>query len=398
MAAGPGEALLPITSSIPKAMVPILGKPLIEYQIEKLAALKINEIIIVVGPMGNQIRSYLENGSRFGVEINYLEQPKDKNGIDEAIKLLKPLLEHEDLFVLQHTDIISDPSLITRTLNSLDNLGADMAIAVCLQSDIAEFGVVNIDPQGYLEHVYEEGSKVKGNYVIGGTFVLTPKIFSYLDQGYHFNDAFNQFIKDGGKIACGVWTDSWVDVGQPWDIIKATRLVIEDLTYTRIHPKAKVEGNTQILGPVIIEEGATVSHGSVIKGPAYIGKNVFIGNNVLIRSNAVIDDNCVIGMGSEIKGSVLMKDATVSRLSYIGDSVVCQNASIHAGCVTINKSKNGSITSVVQNQRVIVPLQKFGAVFGPNSTVWPNVTLMPGTIIEANTEVLPNQVVSGRIA
>ena len=398
LAAGLGQDLLPLTATTPKALIPVLGKPLIAYQIEKLKAHQINEIFVVIGHMGEMIKNQLGSGDQFGVNLKYVEQPPTKFGIDEAVKTIATYLKNEEMFVLQHTDIISDTALITRTLNALDNLGADMSMAVALQLQTAEFGVVTLDNQGFLQHVYEETEVQEGNYVIAGTFVLTPKIFDYLEKGYHFNEAFNQFIKEGGKVACAIWTEPWVDVGQPWDVLIANRLMLEKMQYTTIHPSAMIESNTQIVGPVHIEEGVTVLQGSIIKGPAYIGKNVFIGNNALIRKGTVIEEGSVIGMGCEIKGSVLMKEATVSRLCYIGDSIVGEHSTIHAGCVTVNKSKTGKISAILPSKEVEVPLPKFGAVIGPNSILWPNITLLPGTIIDQNSEINANQLISGRIA
>ncbi len=397
LAAGKGEDLLPLTAETPKALIPIMGKPLIVYQIEKLREHGIVDITIVIGHLGDKIRDFLGSGENYGVKLRYVKQPPSKIGINEAIKMIIPYFKDESMFVLQHTDIMSDIGLITRTLNAMDNLGADMAIAVALQSQLAEFGVVTLDAQGFLRHVYEEAEVREGNYVIAGTFVLTPAIFPYLEQGLPFNEAFNHYINDGGKVACGVWTEPWVDVGQPWDILLANRLVLETLTNTIIHPSATIESNTQITGPVIIQEGATILHGTVIRGPAYIGKNVFIGNNALIRKGVVIEEGSKIGMGSEIKGSTLMRGSNVSRLCFIGDSVLGENATVHAGCVTVNKPK-GTIRAILQNKDVEVPLPKFGAVIGPHSTLWPNITLLPGTIVDAKSELTPNQLVSGRIA
>lgn len=397
LAAGKGEDLLPLTAETPKALIPIMGKPLILYQIEKLKKHQITDITIVIGHQGEKIRDFFGSGDDYGVRIRYVEQPPNKGGINEAIKAIIPLFKEDTHFILQHTDIMSNVNLITRTLNALDNLGADMAIAVALQSQIAEFGVVTIDNRGFLKHVYEETEVREGNYVIAGTFVLTPAIFPYIEKGLPFNEAFNQFIKDGGTVACGVWTEPWVDVGQPWDVLLANRLVLDTLEQTTIHPSATIESNTQITGPVVIGEGAVILHGTVIKGPAYIGRNVFVGNNVLIRKGVVIEEGSTIGMGSEIKSSTLMENSTVSRLCYIGDSILGERATVHAGCVTVNKAK-GKIKAILQNNEVEVPLEKFGAVIGPQSTLWPNITLLPGTIIDAKSELTPNQLVSGRIA
>lgn len=393
LAGGEGEALHPISINTNKAMVPILGKPMIEYIINRLKSHKITDITIVLGPYGDQIRNYFKKGENFGVHLRYVQQPEDSKSIDDAIRVLKPDFEEDDQFVLLHTDIIVDDRLLTRTLNAVNNLGTEMGLAVTLEKEVQDFGVVSLQSNGLLEKVYPSGNLDHGNYVVAGTFVLSGKIFSYLDKGIAFNECFNKFIEDGGEVAGGVWNERWVDVGYPWDILRANRLLLNNITDMFISRDAVIESNAQISGPVIVEAGARILNGTVIKGPAYIGKNVMIGNNSLIRGGTVIEEGCVVGMGCEIKGSVLLARSTIARLSYIGDSVIGQGAVIHAGCVTINTNNDKSpIVSKKKGKDYRVPLDKFGCIVGPHAYVNPNCTFYPGVIIAEDSVIAPNTV------
>ena len=233
---------------------------------------------------------------------------------------------------------------------------------------------------------------------MAGVYVLSNKIFEYLKKGFAFNNAVNEFIKDGNKIAAGIWNEAWIDIGRPWDLLRAGKFLLSQLDHARISANAYIEDNVDIKGPVIIEAGAEILNGTIIKGPVYIGKNTFIGNNTLIRDNAIISDTAKIGMGCEIKSSIIMRGASIARLSYIGTSIVGPHSTVHSGAITINLPiPKAPIIMEVQGELVTIPLTKFGAVIGPRAQVSPNVSLAPGTIIDTDVVVAPNTSVSGRI-
>lgn len=391
LAAGSGENLYPYTANVPKAMLSVMGKPLLEYTIDRLKAHKITEITIVVGPFAEQIRSYFKSGDDFGVALHYKTQ--EQKGIDGAVLALAGDFAGEDLFVLTHTDIIADYGLLTRTLNAVDNLGADMGVAVALQKEIQDFGVVTLNSRGLVKEVYPSGEAGKGNYVVAGTFVLSGKIFTYLQKGIPFNQCFNAFIKDGGTVAGGIWNDRWVDVGHPWDLLRATDMLLGGITETRIHPSAEIAPTATLSGPIVIEEGVKILNGAVIRGPVHLRKGCMIGNNSLIRDGTVIGEHSIVGMSCEIKHSILDAKATIARLSYIGDSIVGRKAVVHAGCVTVNQHiPTKDIVAKINGTDHIVPLPKFGAIIGPKAYIGPQCTMMPGVLIDEQQIIKPGQI------
>ncbi|MHA2251140.1 MAG: bifunctional sugar-1-phosphate nucleotidylyltransferase/acetyltransferase [Candidatus Kariarchaeaceae archaeon] len=397
LAAGHGEALKPITDEVSKPMIKILDKPLIQYAIERFSENGIKDIYIVIKSTSDQIQAYFGRGDKLGVEINYIVQDTD-SGIDGAILAIESFIQNDEKFVLTHCDIIADPTLLTRTLNAVDNTGAEMGIAVALQSEIQDFGVVNLDSEGFIERVIPNGEPGEGNYVVAGTFLLTSKIFDYLSKGIPFNQCFNHFVNDGGEIAGGIWNESWIDVGRPWDILRANTYLLDRMRSTIINADAKIETNVQIIGPVVIESDVEILNGTVIKGPVFIGKGAFIGNNSLIRDYSVIGENAKIGMGVEVRSSLIMHEASIARLSYVGSSIVGPRATFHSGAITINQRRPlKPITTEIQGKQVLVPLEKFGAIVGPRSHVGEHTSLYPGTIVDTNAIIEPNVVIGGRI-
>ncbi len=400
LAAGSSKSLELLTNNKPVALLEVLGIPLIEYQFRMLRDHEIRDIYVVVNKGDNSIKELYGNGTDLGIHINYIVQNPKVPGIDGAVLSVKEIFnDGSEQFVMLHVDTITDSKILTRTLNALDNLGADMALSVVLEKKVSQFGVVGVSPQGLVEKIYPEGERDEGNYIVSGVFVLTADIFNYLKPNVPFNQSLNHFIENDGKIACGVWNEPWVDVGRPWNLLRANKMILGTKQVSIIHPETNIEGGTQIIGPVIIEKGVTILHGSVIRGPVYIGENTFIGNNSLVRKDTIIEKNSVIGMGVEVKGSLVMEGSTVSRQCFVGDSIVGKKAVVQAGCVTVNKIKGQDhIFALVDGKKEQIPTIKFGAVFGTHSVIWPNVTSLPGTLVNQNVTIGPNQVIRGTIS
>ncbi len=397
LAAGEGEALRPITDAISKPMIKILDKPLLQFAIDRLIHNGITEICIVVSKDNTEIKNYFRDGRAFGVSITYAEQMEPE--ISGAIRAAESFVSNEEQFILLHSDIICSPEILSRTLNAIGSSGVDMAVAVTLQMEVLDFGVIRLDASGFVESIIDEGDEgSSSHYVIAGVFVLSNKIFEYLHKGFGFNQSLNEFIKDGNKIAAGIWNEVWIDIGRPWDLLTASKFLLDQLDHSRISANAYIEDNVDIKGPVIIEAGAEILNGTIIKGPVYVGRDTFIGNNTLIRNHAIISDAAKIGMGCEIKSSIIMKGASIARLSYIGTSIVGPHSTVHSGAITINLPiPKAPIIMEIQGEEVTIPISKFGAVIGPRSQVGVHVSLQPGTIVDTDVVIEPNTSVSGRI-
>jgi bifunctional UDP-N-acetylglucosamine pyrophosphorylase/glucosamine-1-phosphate N-acetyltransferase len=135
--------------------------------------------------------------------------------------------------------------------------------------------------------------------------------------------------------------------------------------------------------------------GTYIKGNVIIGENCLIGPNCYLRGNTSIGNGCHIGQAVEIKNSVIMDNAKVPHLSYIGDSVIGENSNLGAGTITANlKHDNKNVRSVVKGKIVDTGRRKFGNYNCGRRTyrhkyndlsrkkIWPGVSTLPGEIID----------------
>lgn len=179
----------------------------------------------------------------------------------------------------------------------------------------------------------------------------------------------------------------------PWEVLDRLRAGIRRLggvlpkeEYREILPEvwvatdAVVDPSAVILGPCIIDHGATVRPGAYLRGSAMIGKNAVVGNS------------------TEIKNALLFDGVQVPHYNYVGDSVLGYKAHLGAGAVCSNvKSDKSPVTILLDGRRIPTGRKKFGAVVGDFGEVGCNSVLCPGTVIGRNATVYPLSRVRGYV-
>lgn len=202
LAAGRGARLRPLTDRCPKPLIPVLGKPLIVYHLEKLKASGITEIVINLAYLGQQIEDYLGDGQAWGVNIRYSRetQPLEVGG---GIFHALPLLGHEP-FILVNGDVWTDFDFATlpQILSGLGHLVMVDNPAHHLQGDYA------LSPAQHLER---KENSLHPTYTYSGIAVLNPQLFKNCQAGaFRLAPLFEQAMKDRaltGEYYAGWWTD-----------------------------------------------------------------------------------------------------------------------------------------------------------------------------------------------
>ena len=396
LCAGLGKELTPITSTIPKPMIVLQGKTILQRIIENLRDCGIKEIVMVVGYEKEQIMTFFKNGFDFDVDINYVIQEPPK-GVEDAILKTKNLLEDEEFFILVHGDIVAEQSIISRTLNTHNYFDRSMAIALTLAKKPEHYGSVLIDEEGRVKKIVEKpvAGKEPGNYVAAGIYILGSEIFKMLEKNPVLDQGIQNLIDQGVEFYGAIWEKNWVDVGRPWHILEANKNLMEINEETRISKKAKIESGVKIEGPAVISTEAHIRSGATIIGPCYIGPGAYIGNNSLIREYTDIGRDVVVGFGVELKSCILMEGAKLGRLCFIGDSIVGKNADIGAAVTTVNVpfNKDETIKMNINDKEVDTGLKKFGAVIGEGVLIGSNVSVYPGKKIGVYSKIMPGTII-----
>jgi NDP-sugar pyrophosphorylase family protein len=214
LAAGKGVRWRPLTYEIPKALIPIKGKPILEHTINYLRDYNIRNIFVVVGNLGEKIKVYFGNGERFGVNITYIEDKKEK-GTAPALRAVKNFIKNEP-FLLWYIDEIADID-IDDLINFHTNHKALGTIALSSVSNPIGLGAVKLQGPKVTEFLEKPPKKRVESYVINaGIFIFQPEIFDYLTNKTLSleKDVFPQ-ISQEEKFYGYLFSGKWYDIGTP---------------------------------------------------------------------------------------------------------------------------------------------------------------------------------------
>ncbi len=400
LAAGEGTRMRPLTSKISKSLLPIAGKPFIEHTLDALKANGISEISILIGWGAKELESHFGNGSKLGLKIRYIHQ-KDRLGTAHAIGYARKHMK-TDPFLAINGDVVITKGTIKSVLANFKKYG-DMIITGAEVPNPCDYGIIKLGKGNCLSCLIEKPKNPPTNLANAGLYLFTHEIFDAIDKTelsmrgeYEVTDSIQMLTDDQKKFRCVTIKDDWVDVGRPWDLLKANSILMKDL-------EEKIEGKVQpyatIEGPVVVGKGTVIRNGSYIIGPVIIGKNSDIGPNCYIRPSTYIGDKCKVGNATEVKNSVIMDGSKVPHHNYMGDSVIGRNCNFGSGTKVANLRLDGkNIIVNIKGQHVNTGIRKFGVIAGDNVKTGINATIDPGTIIGENSFIGPGAIIKGIIA
>ena len=222
-AAGQGVRLRPLTDRVPKALVPVAGRPMIEYPLLLLRHYGIREIVINLHHLGDQIEAYLGDGKKLGVEIIYSKEPEllDTGG---GLLKAKPFLESET-FIVINTDVIIDLSL-AEVIAFHKRKRATATLVLRTDPDADRFGSMEIDAEGRIDRFLNSrrplpppGSGTK--LMFTGVQILEPRVFDYMQSTLGprkfgtTKDTYPKMLVAGEPLYGYCFDGLWQDLGTP---------------------------------------------------------------------------------------------------------------------------------------------------------------------------------------
>ncbi|MCQ1539169.1 glucose-1-phosphate thymidylyltransferase [Methanocalculus taiwanensis] len=385
LAAGEGKRMRPLTTSRPKVMIPLANRPMLEHLILAGKEAGIQRFIIVVGYGEQAIREYFGDGSRIGVEIDYVVQRKQL-GTADALRSAEGLVSGN--FLMMNGDMLLSADEIAEFCRM-----PIPALAVSETDHPEDYGVVLLEGDRVV-NLEEKSKNPKSRLINAGAYLFSLEIFERIQMiglsrrgEYELTDALMGYINEGSLFAFCL--RSWMDVGYPWDILAAHELFLDALQAENL---GTVEEGVVIKGTVAIGEGTIIRSGSYIEGPCIIGKDCIVGPHAYIRPRTSIGDMCHIGNAVEIKNSVILNKTKIPHFNYIGDSVIGSGCNFGAGTKIANLRHDYTVVHVggIRTGR-----KKFGAVIGDNVLFGINCSVNTGSLIGSGCRIAPHSFVDG---
>lgn len=354
LSGGWGTRLRPLTCTIPKTLIPVVNKPVIERQILLLKSAGIREIVLAVSVMADTMKYYFGNGEKLGIKIHYTDE-KIPLGTAGAIKLAEDYLKDDDFFMLNGDTILNfDFNGMIKANERYDSIAL---IASKLVSDPSRYGVLIIDKNTnkilkFLEKKqYKPTSRDNNDMPINtGVYLLKPGIFSYIEPKKKLSIELNVFPKlaEEGKLFYYSMPGIWTDIGKPEDLLKGNILLMNNILNN---------GNQDRKN--LISESVDIEGKASIYPPITLGENVIIKKNCKIGPNVIIGDNVIIGSNTEIKDSLVYNEAYISKNVKLEKTIISDNCVIQDGAQLIGNNQNlvilSSYVQVNKNIHLIAP-------------------------------------------
>ena len=330
LAAGQGTRLRPVTLTMPKSLVPVANRWLINYAMDSLKKAGLTDIGIVVNSMDSPIVANLRDGSMLGVNIEYIVQEKQL-GLAHATALCHEFVGEEPFTVFLGDNIFQDK--MTALLTSFAGSPNEAAVVLGKVPDPTRFGIAEID-NGNIVRVVEKPQAPPSNLAIAGVYLFRSSIFDAIRRikpsgrnELEITDAIQVLINDGYPVASYELNGWWIDAGKPDAIIMANQLVLEELPYTPAPENGEqIEGDSDVSHRVLVGRNSKIID-SVIRGPVIIGKDTIIRDSY-VGPYTALGDNVVVE-GSEIEASIVMKDCEIRNIvGRIDRSLLAENAHV----------------------------------------------------------------------
>jgi len=309
-------------------LVPVMGKPVLGYVFDDLLGMKIKDITMVVGYLGEQIIDFAKKYLDSSITVASVLQPK-RLGIAHAVyRVLEESFFDEEFVVYLGDNFLSDGA--KEYVKSFFEHQSDVHILLSRVKDPRRFGVVVLDDNGQIKKLVEKPREPISNLALVGVyFFRDPKLYikgfkslkpSWRGE-YEITELIQWFVNKGYKITYSIVEGWWKDIGTPESLLELVYMLL-DKADTRI--EGRVEG--EIYGKVIIEKGAIIE-GSVY-GPAYIGKNVFVDSSARIEHYVDLEQGVKVYGGSLSRVLVLDNTRVILGKARLIDSVLGAHSSV----------------------------------------------------------------------
>jgi mannose-1-phosphate guanylyltransferase/phosphomannomutase len=366
MAGGLGTRLRPLTNNLPKPMIPMANRPMLEHIVALLADHGFHDIVTLLHFQPEVIQRHFSDGAEFGVTMAYVTATED-HGTAGAVKRAEPFLD--DTFLVISGDVLTDFNL-TEAVEFHKDRGGLVTIVLARVENPLQYGVVIAAEDGRITHFLEKPTwgEVFSDTVNSGIYILEREALQLIppDKECDFSrDLFPLLLKEGrapyGHVAKGYWRD----IGDLIEYRVAHQDILAGLVKVHL-PGTRVE---DLDTEVWLGEGSRVDFTAALRHGVLIGKRTRVGANARI-TRSIIGNDCVIEEGAVVSGSVLWNNVSVGPRASLKENIVGNGSEIKAGARLFEGALIGDRCKVGE-----------GSVVKAEVKVWPHKVVEDGAIL-----------------
>lgn len=326
---GKGTRLRPLTHTIAKQLIPVANRPILYYGMRHILEAGIQDVGVIVSPeTAPQVQEGL---SKYfpDLPITYIQQEQPL-GLAHAVKVARPYLRDEPFVMYLGDNLIGRG--IREFIQSFQDSKAEALILLKEVPDARRFGVAEVDSEGRVQRVVEKPKEPRSNLALVGIYLFSPSIHEVVAElkpswrgELEITDAIQRLLEKGHRIRSYILDSWWLDTGKKDDLLEANRVVLDE--WTRREIRGAVDGESKVVGRVVLEEGTEVRH-SEVRGPTAIGRGTLIEES-FVGPFTSIGEGCSI-MNSVVEHCVVLDGVKVEGVGRLEDSVLGRNAVVRS--------------------------------------------------------------------
>ena len=311
---GEGTRLRPLTSTVPKPVVPLVDRPFIAYMLEWLKRHGVDDVIMSCGFLATSVRNVLGDGSGYGVRLRFVEEPEPR-GTAGALKYAEDFLAER--FLMLNGDVLTDIDL-TAQIAQHEATRAVGTLALVPVADPSAYGLVRTNADGSVAGFLEKPSpdQIDTNLISAGAYVLERSVLDLIEPDRNVSierEIWTQLVAQG-LYAYAHEKSYWLDIGTPETYLRATSDILEGFVET--------------------EEVRRIGPTCTIAPDAHVGSTAVLGDGVSAGAGSRVERSVIL-QGSVIVAGCEIEDAIVSAGARIGDRTVITHGAVLGEGVTV---------------------------------------------------------------
>jgi len=332
---GEGSRLRPLTSTMPKPIVPLVDQPFLSYMLEWLRRHGVDDVVLSCGFLADGVKAVLGDGGRYGVALRYVEEPEPL-GTGGALKYAEEFLA--DRFFMLNGDVLTDIDL-TAQLAQHERTGARATLALVHAADPSAYGLVPLNEDRSVREFLEKPGPdevLDSNLINAGAYILEREVLAEMaPAGTNISIERDVFPALVGHGLYGCPSNRyWLDIGTPSRYLQATFDILEGNVETgigaRLHAAGMrllddVQAEGRVVGPAVIGTDCVVGAGAIVGGRVVLGNEVRIDDGTRVESSVLLD-GVSVGAGCVISDAIIGPGVTIGPRCRLEDGVVLGRA------------------------------------------------------------------------
>ncbi len=321
---GMGTRLLPLTSNVPKPMLPVAGLPVTEHQLMAAKAAGITSIVLAASYLSEVFLPYFGDGSKWGIELQYAVE-SEPLGTGGAIRNAAKLLSTTEAIAIFNGDVLSSHNLKSQIQTHIDR-DADVTLHLTQVTDARAYGCVPVDKDGRVTAFLEKMEKPVTDTINAGCYIFHPRVLEQIPEGMVISverETFPSLVASGRRIYGFIDNSYWLDLGTPETLLQGSIDLVSGTADAPALDRLKLDRHA---GHYLAMDGAQVSIGAKIGGGSAIGKGAQILEGAEIEGSIISDGACVLGGATLVRcfvaANTVIPEGAIFVDSYIGQDGV----------------------------------------------------------------------------